>query len=65
VFNDRIILAAFTHGIPLLDLRLICTEEGGYADPIEPSAQGGEKTALAIVEMLALGFAGGRTEVFT
>ena len=65
VFNDRIILAAFTHGIPLLDLRLICTEEGDYADPIEPSAQGGEKIALAIVEMLAHGFAGGRTEVFT
>jgi lysophospholipase L1-like esterase len=65
VFNDCITRAAFTHGIPLLDLRLICTEEGDYADPIEPSARGGEKIAQAIVEMVGRGFTGGRTEVFT
>ncbi len=64
VFNDCIIRAAFTHGIPLLDLRFICTEEGDYADPIEPSAQGGEKIARAIVAMLEHGFTSGRTEVF-
>ncbi len=65
VFNDCIIRAAFAHGLPLLDLRLICTEEGDYANPIEPSAQGGEKIARAIVELVEHGFAGGRTEVFT
>jgi lysophospholipase L1-like esterase len=65
VFNDCIIRAAFTHGTPLLDLRFVCTEEGDYADPIEPSAQGGEKIADAIAEMLERGFAGGRTEVFS
>ena len=65
VFNDCIIRAAVAHGIPLLDLRLICTEEGDYADPIEPSAQGGEKIANAIVEALEHGFTSGRTEVFT
>jgi lysophospholipase L1-like esterase len=64
VFNDCIIRAAFAHGIPLLDLRLVCTEDGDYADPIEPSAQGGEKIAGAIVEMLERGFTGGRAEVF-
>jgi lysophospholipase L1-like esterase len=64
VFNDCITRAAFIHGIPLLDLRFVCTEEGDYADPIEPSAQGGEKIALAIVEMVGHGFASGRTEVF-
>ncbi len=64
VFNDCIIRAAFVHGLPLLDLRLICTEEGDYANPIEPSAQGGEKIARAIVEMVGQGFTGGRTEVF-
>jgi hypothetical protein len=64
VFNDCITRAAFSRGIPLLDLRLICTEEGDYADPIEPSAQGGEKIANAIVEALEHGFTGGRTEVF-
>jgi lysophospholipase L1-like esterase len=64
VFNDCIIRAALVHGLPLLDLRFVCTEEGDYADPIEPSARGGEKISRAIVEMLENGFAGGRTEVF-
>jgi lysophospholipase L1-like esterase len=64
VFNDCIIRAAFAHGIALLDLRFICTEEGDYADPIEPSTQGGEKIARTIVKALEHGFAGGRTEVF-
>ena len=65
VFNDCIIRAAFAHGIPLLDLRFICTEEGDYANPIEPSAQGGAKIAEAIVRLLEHAFASGRTEVFT
>jgi hypothetical protein len=64
VFNDCIIRAAFTHGIPLVDLRFVCTEEGDYADPIEPSARGGEKIAVAILELLKHGFTSGRTEVF-
>jgi lysophospholipase L1-like esterase len=61
VFNDCIIRAAFTRGIPLLDLRFVCTEDGDYADPIEPSAQGGEKIADAIVEALEHDFAGAWT----
>ncbi|HEX2180661.1 MAG TPA: hypothetical protein VHH10_00140, partial [Rubrobacteraceae bacterium] len=64
VFNDCIIRAAFAHGLPLLDLRSVCTEEADYADPIEPSARGGEKIARAIAEMLEAGFEGARTEVF-
>ena len=64
VFNDCITRTAFTHGIPLLDLRFVCIEEGDYADPIEPSARGGEKISRAIAEMLQHGFAGGATEVF-
>ena len=64
VFNDCIIRAAFAHSLPLLDLRLICTEEGDYANSIEPSARGGEKIARAIVEAVEHGFSGGRTEVF-
>jgi lysophospholipase L1-like esterase len=64
VFNDCIIRAAFAHGLPLLDLRPICTEEGDYANPIEPSARGGEKIARAIVDLVEHGFAGGRTGVF-
>jgi lysophospholipase L1-like esterase len=64
VFNDCIIRAAFAHGLPLVDLRLTCTEEEDYANPIEPSARGGEKIARAIVELVEHGFAGSRTEVF-
>ena len=64
VFNDCITRAAFVYRIPLLDLRFICTEEGDYADPIEPSSQGGEKIARAIAEMLEHGFASDRTKVF-
>jgi lysophospholipase L1-like esterase len=64
VFNDCVIRAAFAHSLPLLDLRSICTEEGDYATPIEPSAQGGEKIAQAIVKVLEHGFNGDRTEVF-
>jgi hypothetical protein len=65
VFNDCIVRAAFTHGLPLFDLRLICTEEEDYANPIEPSARGGEKIARTIAEFVKQGLIGGRTEVFT
>jgi GDSL-like Lipase/Acylhydrolase family len=64
VFNDCIIHAAFAHALPLIDLRLICTEEGDYANPIEPSSQGGEKIACTIVDLLDQGFTGARTQVF-
>ncbi len=65
VFNDCIIRAAFAHGIPLIDLRLICTEASDYANPIEPSARGGEKISRAIATLVEHGSTGGRTEVFT
>ena len=65
VFNDCIIRAAFAHGLPLIDLRLICTEEGDYANPIEPSERGGEKIARSIVQLVEHGFTGGKSEVYT
>ena len=65
VFNDCIIRASFAHGIPLIDLRLICTEPGDYANAIEPSSRGGEKISRAIADVVERGFTGGRTEVFT
>jgi lysophospholipase L1-like esterase len=64
VFNDCIVRAAFAHALPLLDLRFVCKEDGDYADPIEPSAQGGEKVAGAIAGMLEDGFDSERTEAF-
>jgi hypothetical protein len=48
LFNDSITRAAFSRGAALIDLRLICCEDGDYANPIEPSTQGGRKIAQAI-----------------
>ncbi|HKH34411.1 MAG TPA: SGNH/GDSL hydrolase family protein [Beijerinckiaceae bacterium] len=65
LFNDIISRAAFSNGLPLLDLRLICDEDADYANPIEPSAQGGEKIAAAIARLVAEHhFTRRRTEVF-
>jgi hypothetical protein len=52
IFNDCIIREAFTFGIPLIDLRLICNEDKDYANPIEPSVQGGEKITNAILQVV-------------
>ncbi|HEV2080785.1 MAG TPA: SGNH/GDSL hydrolase family protein [Allosphingosinicella sp.] len=49
LFNDQISRTAFSRRLPLIDLRLICNEEGDYANPIEPSVQGGAKMASAIL----------------
>jgi hypothetical protein len=54
LFNDAITRAAFSRGLALIDLRLICNEPEDYANPIEPSEQGGDKIAAAIAR-LALG----------
>jgi hypothetical protein len=51
LFNDVITRAAFSRGLPLIDLRLICSEPGDYANPIEPSEQGGAKIAAAIAAL--------------
>lgn len=54
IFNDVILSEAIKHGIPVLDLRMICTEPGDYSSksPIEPSSQGGAKLARALVRAL-------------
>jgi lysophospholipase L1-like esterase len=52
IFNDIITRAAFSHGLPLIDLRLICNEDEDYANPIEPSAKGGAKMAAAISRLI-------------
>ena len=55
LFNDVITRAAFGNALPLIDLRLICSEDEDYANPIEPSAKGGEKIAAAIAGLIAGG----------
>lgn len=52
VFNDIVITEAFKAKIPLIDLRLVCDEDGDFANPIEPSEQGGMKIAGAIAELV-------------
>jgi hypothetical protein len=63
VFNDIITRAAFSEGLPLIDLRLICSEDEDYANPIEPSARGGEKIAGAIARLVTDGGDGRRHSV--
>ena len=62
LFNDVITRAAFARALPLIDLRLICDRAEDYANPIEPSARGGQKIAEAIAA-LALGKAQGSMAV--
>jgi hypothetical protein len=52
MFNDVIFRTAFEHGLPVLDLRLVCSEPEDYANPIEPSGRGGAKIAQAIAQMM-------------
>jgi hypothetical protein len=66
VINDCITRQAFSHGLPLIDLRLICDEDEDYANPIEPSVHGGKKIAAAIASLLLHhDFAEKRSVVFT
>jgi len=53
-FNDVILRVAFESQVPVIDLRLVCTEPADYANTIEPSIQGGEKIARAILRSLGL-----------
>jgi hypothetical protein len=48
LFNDVIVRTALELGLDVLELRAICTEPADYANPIEPSGQGGLKIARAI-----------------
>jgi hypothetical protein len=54
MFNDAILRTAFEAALPVIDLRLVCTEAEDYSNPIEPSGRGGRKIAGAIVCALGL-----------
>ena len=51
-FNDVIVFEAALAGLPILDLRRVCTEPAHYANPIEPSDAGGRRIAEAIARLL-------------
>lgn len=56
LFNAVIMREAFSAGIPLIDLRLVCSEESDYSvvSPIEPSEQGGAKIVSEITGFCGL-----------
>lgn len=64
VFNDAILRTAFELRVHVVDLRMVCTDPGDYANPIEPSVQGGAKIALALERALTEPSYGGHTAVF-
>lgn len=51
LFNDVILQVAIRNGLPVLDLRMVCTEPDDYSvvSPIEPSSVGGAKIADGLV----------------
>lgn len=64
-FNDAIIRQAIAHGLPFLDLRLICSQKSDYANEIEPSGKGGRKIAAKILELIQThDFSAPRTRVY-
>lgn len=64
-FNDVIIRQAFLANVPLIDLRLVCTEDADYANDIEPSEAGGGKIAETILRVVnEHNFEANRTEVY-
>ncbi len=52
LFNDVIVEEASLRLIPILDIRAIFTDSCDYANPIEPSIQGGQKLADEIVGLI-------------
>jgi hypothetical protein len=55
LFNDVILREAFRARLPVIDLRLVCTDAADYsrASPIEPSVVGGGKIARTIGRLVA------------
>lgn len=58
VFNDVILRLAVEQRLSVIELRLVCTEPADYANPIEPSVQGGAKIARAVAWAIGAGAIG-------
>lgn len=52
LLNDVITREAFGRRLSLIDLRIVCDHDADFANPIEPSAQGGAKIARAILNWI-------------
>jgi len=65
-WDDTILRSATERGLPVIELRLICTDAADYANPIEPSARGGDKIAATIAALVTThDFTRPRTQVYT
>jgi hypothetical protein len=65
VINDPIIREAVRRGLPLLDLRMVCDQDADFANPVEPSVQGGGKIADAIISLVTQhDFSRARSEIY-
>ena len=65
IFNDTITREVFARGLPLIDLRLLFDDARDYANPIEPSVQGGAKLARVIAKVVTThDFTRQRSEVY-
>src|SRR5688500_4287215 len=52
LFNDVILRTAVERRLNVVELRAICCEAADYANPIEPSGQGGRKIAAAVARAI-------------
>ena len=54
LFNEIILKEAFSIGLSVIDLRLLCNEKGDYStvSPIEPSRQGAKKIVEQVVKII-------------
>lgn len=66
LIDDCIIRLLIDRGLPIIELRSVCADDADFANPIEPSVQGGGKIADAIARLLATHeFGRGRSEIIT
>jgi len=67
LFNDVIVKEAVRSGLPIVDLRHVCTEPEDYShlSPIEPSFEGGAKIARALNRVVEEhDFSNGTTQIY-
>jgi hypothetical protein len=64
MFNDAIVRAAVARRLDIVELRAICTRPEDYANPIEPSGQGGRKIAHAIARAVGAIEGGAASRIF-
>jgi hypothetical protein len=65
IFNEVILREAFSAGLPVIDLRLICDRPSDYShlSPIEPSMVGGAKIVRVIAELVTTHDFGSRRSI--